>query len=191
MKKIILIDACMRGDDSRTRKLTQGIVSAIDKDNSIKVIDLSSLNLSAYTRTNNPTNQPIEERFINLSKEIANSDGIIISAPFWDMSFPSLLKVFLEKLSIAEVMFIDNKKTCVGISNIPFMFLITTRGMDIPDDSELEQFSPYLRALCHLWGIQKFDQVSAYNLDYSTPQEIEEKINHSIEIGIEKLNKLM
>ena len=31
-------------------------------------------------------------------RTIANADKIVIAAPFWDMSFPSLLKVYIENI---------------------------------------------------------------------------------------------
>lgn len=187
MKKIIFINACVRGNDSRTLK----IASSILKDIEVEEIDLNKLNLSPYNLANNPVMHGVDSTFIEISKRIANSDGVIIATPFWDMSFPSLLKVFLEKISLLDIMFIDDGVTCKGIAKCPFMFYITTRGMNIPDGDHLEQATPYLKALCELWGIKEFDYVSAHNLDYSSNEVIEKKINEAIKIGKERLQKLV
>lgn len=183
---MIFVNACIREEDSRTLRIAKDIL----KNENIEEIDLNKMNLLPYTYSNNPVMHGIKDEFIDLSKKIANSDGLIIAAPFWDMSFPALLKVFLEKLSIVDVMFKDTGETCLGIAKCPFMFLITTRGMNIDDESPLEQATPYLKALCELWGIKKFDSISAYNLDYSSSSIVEEKIKNAIKEGKEKLDNL-
>ena len=184
---MIFINACMRDKDSRTLKLAKSII----RGHEAETINISELRLMPYTEKSNPTNKPIDEKYIKLAKKIAECDGLVIAAPFWDMSFPALLKVFLEKLSIQNVMFEDNGKTCSGIAKCPYMFFITTRGMYIPDDSDLEQATPYLKALCQLWGIKQFDYVSAYNLDYLPEEEIQDRLEKAIEIGKVKLNNLL
>ena len=45
-----------------------------------------------------------------LAKKIAAADRIVIAAPFWDMSFPSALKVFFENMSLFGVAFDTNDK---------------------------------------------------------------------------------
>lgn len=190
MKKIIYINSCIRGKDSRTALLADNIISDL-KDVEIEEINLSKLNLLPYTESNNPVYHPVEERFFEISRKLANSDGIIISAPFWDMSFPALLKVFLEKLSLPDIMFHDDGKTCLGISGCPFMFYVTTRGMNIEDGSHLEQATPYLKALCELWGIKQFDYISVHNCDYIPQEELDQKIKTTSELGKVKINKLL
>ena len=187
MKRIILINSCVRGNESRTLKLTRGIIDRLKEKAVFEEINLSNLGLIPYTESNNPNYHGVESRFVELAKKIADSDGLLIAAPFWDMSFPSLLKVFLEKLSLNEIMFKDNGKTCVGIAKCPFMFYVTTRGMNIPDNSSLEQASPYLKALCELWGIKHFDFVSVFNCDYISLDELNKKIQVAIDVGSEKL----
>ncbi len=192
MKKIIYINSTIRNEkESRTFKLANLCLEGIKDKVGIEEINISELNLLPYTQDNNPLYNPIEERFFEYSRKIANSDGVIIAAPFWDMSFPALLKVFLEKLSLMDIMFKDDGKTCVGIAKCPFMFYITTRGMDIPDGSHLEQASTYLKALCELWGIKNFDYVSIHNCDYIGENKVNELINEKAKVGIEKLITLL
>lgn len=190
MKKIIYINSCIRGKDSRTVLLVNNILSGLS-DVEIEEINLSKLNLLPYTEFNNPVYHPVEDRFFDISRKLADSDGVVIAAPFWDMSFPALLKVFLEKLSLPDIMFHDDGKTCLGIAHCPFMFYITTRGMDIEDGTHLEQASPYLKALCELWGIKKFDYVSVHNCDYISNQELDRRIKESSKIGRVKLQQLL
>ena len=96
------------------------------------------------------------------------------------MSIPAILKSFLEKISLFDVMFISDDKQCHGIAKCPFMFYVTTRGMDIHDGDELEQGTSYLKALCWLWGIKQFDVISCSNFDYLPQEKIDKEIDNSV-----------
>ena len=101
------------------------------------------------------------------------------------MSFPAVLKCFFEQASLFDVTFTDNGKTCVGLCKAPEVLYITTRGMDIATGSELEQATPYIKALSHLWNLGELTTVAAQNMDYSSPEEIEGKIAGCIEEGLQ------
>ena len=65
------------------------------------------------------------------------------------------------------------------------MLYITTRGMNLKTGEALEQATPYIRALSHLWGLGELTVLAEENMDYSTPEEIEAKIRDGIEKGIQ------
>ena len=193
MKKLIYVNSIIRKDESRTKRLIDGILDGIKGEMEIKEINLNDLDLTPYNEVSyeDKVNNGTPDVFFNLSKEIAESDGLIIASPFWDMSFPSLLKSFLEKISLFDVMFISDDKKCIGIAKCPFMYYVTTRGMDIHDGDELEQGTPYLKALCWLWGIKKFEVTSCSNFDYLPQEAIDKEIEKKISLGIKKLKELI
>ena len=57
--------------------------------------------------------------------------------------------------------------------------------MDIHTGDPLEQGTPYIRALGYLWGLGELHVVSAENLDYISPEEIERKISEAVGKGLE------
>lgn len=193
MKKIIYVNAIIRKDESRTKRLADAIISSIKDEVELKEINLNELPLNPYNEVTyeDKVNNGTEELFYNLSKEIAGSDGLIIASPFWDMSFPSLLKSFLEKISLFDVMFVSDDKRCIGIAKCPFMYYIVTRGMDIKDGDELEQGTPYLKALCWLWGIKRFEVTSASNFDYLPNDAIDKEIENKIKEGRKLIKSLI
>lgn len=65
------------------------------------------------------------------------------------------------------------------------MLYVTTRGMDIPTGDPREQATPYLKALGSLWNLGELTTIAAWNMDYSTPEQIEEKISACIAEGLE------
>lgn len=186
MKKLIFIDACMRAG-SRTRRIASPIMAELGKKYSVETVDLTG---NIYPVADNHTledrNQGIvPAEHVALAKKIAAADRIVIAAPFWDMSFPSALKVFFENMSLFGVTFDTNEKECYGLCKAEKVMYITTRGMNISTGDPLEQASPYIKALSHLWGWGELTVVAAQNMDYSSAEEIEDRIKAAVAEGLE------
>ena len=186
MKKVIFIDACMRAG-SRTRRIASPIIAELGKRYSVETVDLTK---NIYPVADNYTledrNQGIiPAEHVDLAKRIAAADRIVIAAPFWDMSFPSALKVFFENMSLFGVTFDNNDKECYGLCKAEKIMYITSRGMNISTGDPLEQATPYIKSLSYLWGGGELIVVAAQNMDYSSAEEIEERINKAIEEGHE------
>ena len=193
MKKLIYVNSIIRKEESRTKRLIDGILDGFKDKVEIKEINLNELDLNPYNEVSyeDKVKNGTSDLFFNLSKEIAESDGLIIAAPFWDMSIPAMLKSFLEKISLFEVMFVSDDKKCNGIAKCPFMYYVTTRGMNIEDGDELEQGTSYLKALCWLWGIKRFEVTSCCNFDYLPEAKVNEEIESAVIKGRVILNKLI
>ena len=186
MKKLIFIDACMRAG-SRTRRIASPIIAELRKNYSVETVDLTrNIYPVADNHTLEDRNQGIVPAgHVELAKKIAEADRIVIAAPFWDMSFPSALKVFFENMSLFGVTFDTNEKECYGLCKAEKVMYITSRGMSISTGDPLEQATPYIKALSHLWGWGELSVVAAQNMDYSSAEEIEERIAKAVEDGLE------
>ena len=186
MKNLIYINACMR-TGSRTQRIATPIIEELRKRYKVETIDLTkNLYPVADNHTLEDRNQGIvPPEHVTLAKKIAAADRIVIAAPFWDMSFPSALKVFIENMSLFGVTFDSNDKECYGLCKAEKVMYITTRGMDIATGDPLEQATPYIKALSYLWGWGELTVISAQNMDYSTPEEIEERVSKAIREGLE------
>ena len=187
MKSLVVIDACVRQSDSRTLRIAEPIIEALSKRYNLTRYDLPEMDIV-------PLNTGLfEERGLGeipaWAKEaataIAKADRILIAAPFWDMSFPAVLKCFFEQVSLFDITFTDNGKTCVGLCKAPKVLYITTRGMNIPTGSFLDQGSPYLRALGALWNLGEMTVLDVHNTDYMSEEELNLQINSTIEEGLE------
>lgn len=187
MKRIAVIDSTIR-KDSRTRVILNHILKR--KDVEYYVINLNNLDIFP-TNMGNFDVKDQDENFLKIARKIASCDGLVIAAPFWDMTYPALLKTFIEKMSVFNIMFIDDGTTCVGISKNKFMLYITTRGMNIKDNSKYDGASLSLKSLCLLWGIPQFECVSAYNLDYSDEKQIKHKLKLACSKADRKLTELL
>lgn len=185
MQKLIFIDSCMR-EESRTKRIATPIIAELSKRYEVERIALEGASYPAVdSKTLQDRNNGIvPEHFVDLAKKVAAADRIVIAAPFWDMSFPAILKLFIENLSLFGVTFNTDDKTCYGLCRCQKLLYITTRGMNISTGDTLEQATPYLKALSFLWGLGEIVTISAQNLDYSSPEEIEDKISLAIESGL-------
>lgn len=188
MGKLVFIDACIRQGESRTRRIAYPILSALSQRYETVRYDLPEIDGIV------PLNPKLfEERgqgdipawAVQAAKDIAEADRILIAAPFWDMSFPAVLKCFFEQTSLFDITFTDNGKTCVGLCKAPKVLYITTRGMDIPTGDPREQATPYLKALGSLWNLGELTTIAAWNMDYSSGEEIDKKISACISEGLE------
>lgn len=194
-KSLVIIDACVRQDDSRTLRIAEPVLEALCP----RFDNVYRYNLPKMRGLAPITPKSFAERgagkipawAVKAARRIASADAIVIAAPFWDMGIPAVLKCFLEQVSLFGITFDDNGKTCVGLCKGAPVLFITTRGMDIRTGSVREQASPYLKALASLWGLGKVTTIAAPNLDYSSPEEIEAKIQSAVREGLDTLPSLM
>ena len=188
MSKLVFIDACIRQSESRTRRIAYPILSALSQRYEIVRYDLSEIDgiVPLDPKLFEGRGQgDIPGWALQAAKDIAEADRILIAAPFWDMSFPAVLKCFFEQVSLFDITFTDNGKTCVGLCKAPKVLYITTRGMDIPTGDLCEQATPYLKALGSLWNLGELTTIAAWNMDYSSAEEIDKKISACISEGLE------
>ena len=187
MEKLLYIDSCIRDEVSRTKKIATPIINKLKERYDVETLVINDLNLTIVKKdlVNKRTNGIIDEEVLSWANKVSKADRIVIAAPFWDMSIPAALKSFIELCSIINVTFASDDKTCFGICNCKKLLYITTRGMNIKTNSELDQATPYLKAISYLWGLGDVSVVAAYNLDYSNEEEINNKIKEAINEGLE------
>ncbi len=187
MQNLIVIDACMRDGESRTRRILEPIVTDLGRRYEVETIVLDGEDYRAVGREvlTERGGGYVPEETVALARRIAEADRLVIAAPFWDMSFPAILKVFIEQMSLFNITFKDNGSACEGLCRCEKVLYITTRGMNIRTGDPLEAATPYIKALSALWGLGEVLTVAAENLDYSSPAEIEGKIRTAIMEGLE------
>lgn len=100
---------------------------------------------------------------LDYALEFASADMIVIGAPYWDLSFPSVLKVYLEKICVADIAFKYTPQGAEGLCRAKRCVYITTSGGVI---GEYDFGTDYIRGLCEaLLGINHVDEITAEMLD--------------------------
>ena len=188
MKRLVYINACIRGEESRTGKLAGELLKVLGERYEIDEINISNMNLCCITSDEfkKRTQEGLPKEEIKYGNIITNADRIVVAAPFWDMSFPAVLKVFIEHMCAPGLTFKYNPDgSNQGICKAEKMLYITTRGSFTETGSPLDQGTSYLNAICWLWGIPQLQTIAVCGTDVYPPEELSEKINKALEEGKE------
>ena len=172
MVKVLYIDCCIRREESRTRLLAEAFLTALQRDDNYQVERLCLMNeplaplnegffaqrelLLAEKKRDHP-------RF-SYAHQFSQADRVIVAAPFWDLGFPALLKLYIENICVDQITFGADQGGTFGLCKAKRLLFLTTRGGDY-SNSPLEMGARYLEALCEFWGIPRFDVVAANGLD--------------------------
>lgn len=187
MKKLVFINACIRQDASRTWRIAAPLLQELSKRYSIEQIDLTEQSLAPVTKELylSRGNQGLSAQDLAWGRAVAAADRIVIAAPFWDMSFPSVLKVFFEHVSAPDLTFRNQADgSTIGNCKAEKLLYLTTRGMTIPTGAPLDQGTPYIKALCWLWGIGQVETLAVCGTDVKPHDQIEAEITAAIEQGL-------
>ena len=98
MKKLLYIDACIRDNLSRTKRIATPLIENLKERYDIETFCLNKMNLEIVKKEliTKRNNKEIPEEVLSWARAVANADRIVIAAPFWDMSFPAALKNFFD-----------------------------------------------------------------------------------------------
>ena len=171
MKRVLFIDCPMR-EQSRTKLIAESFFSGLDPRNcQVHTLKLDELDIQPLANVFYlQREQLLEEgnldhpRF-HWAKLFAASDLIVIAAPFWDLSFPSLLKVFIENICVDGLTFRSDENGLNGLCRAEKLVYITTRGGFIETGSPFEQATPYQNALRALLGYGEVITIAASGMD--------------------------
>ena len=172
VKQILFVNACMRGPErSRTWKLCQTFLEGCRArwpEAEIRERDLTAAPLPVLTtelddrRHQRFPEDPRDPMFAP-AHEVAQADLVVIGAPYWDLTFPAALKVYLEWASMLGITFrYTQEGQQVGMSRAGALVYLTTAGGPIGEQNYGFQ---YLHGLGRMLGIPEARCVAAENLD--------------------------
>ena len=161
--KILFLNACVR-PKSRTEELSRHLLDRLDG-------EITEVNL--YQEVFSPLcHQDIEKRGMHnlfgeefeYARQFSKADIIVIAAPFWDLSFPAVLKIYLENITVSGITFeYSEEGRPVGKCRAKKLYYITTAGGYIGHNN----FGfDYVKALArNFYGIEDVCFYSAEGLD--------------------------
>ena len=170
MRKLLLIDCCIRKEESRTRRLMEAFLGAVPEDCEVERLVLTEENLAPLTgdffaqRQRLLENRDYSHPRFRYAKQFAQADLVVIAAPFWDLAFPALLKIYIEQVSLDGITFGANETGLVGLCRGTDMVFLTARGGFYTGDA-LEMGSRYLDALHTFFGIGRYHCIAADGMD--------------------------
>ena len=172
MKTVLYIDSCINRERSRTERLAQAYLQKrlAAGDSRVETIVLEELALQPLNEKSlSHRERCIGERnfsdpIFDQAKRFAEADELVIAAPFWDLSFPAMLKIFMELVCVRELTFCYTENGRVaGLTNLTSVTYIATSGGYMEADNCAYD---YIRKLCGgLFGVAQFRFISAQGLD--------------------------
>ena len=162
---VLYINCCVRSE-SRTDRLARAVLANMGE---FTELYLPSEDLHPLTeemlikRTALLESGQLDDPMFRYAKQFAEADKIVISAPFWDGSFPSLLKVYIENIyAVGIVSKYGDDGVPIGLCKADELIYVTTAGGPyIPDFSY-----GYIKAVAETcFGIKNTRLVKAEMLD--------------------------
>ncbi len=184
MEKILHINSCIRGrGTSRTLKLYDSYIEKyknlheceVDEivlcEEEISYCDFSQLE----KRDELIGKKDFENETFKYARNFITYDKVIISAPYWDLSFPAVLKNYIEQICVCGLSFKYTEKGSQGLSNANDILYITTSGGIVDNDLGAD----YVKAVGIFLGIEKFTHYTVGGLDID-PTKVDELIKDGI-----------
>lgn len=164
---ILFVNACPR-KDSRTKILADYLLakfnSNVQERNLTKTTQFPLSEQELERRTILADKKDFNHPLFQLAKEFATADIIIIAAPFWDLSFPALLKIYIENINVVGITFAyDKDGNSYSLCQAKKLYYVTTAGGPIVNDS---YGYGYVRELAQkFYAIPEVYCIKAENLD--------------------------
>ena len=162
---ILFINACVR-ENSRTLVLAKNIIKNMTGE--ITEVDLSLENIEALNaellekRERLIKDGRFDDPMFSYARQFAQANEIVIAAPFWDLSFPAKVKIYLEQITVSGITFKYVEGRPSGLCKAKKLTYVTTSGGPIFDDFGYA----YVKTLAQkFYGIEKTEAVRAMNLD--------------------------
>ncbi len=163
---VLFINACLREEESRTLRLCREYLEGISD---VQEVNLSKLRLQPFYGEDVAFRAALEikgdysDPIFDLAKQFASADEIVIGAPYWDLSFPSALKIYIEHVSVMDVTFhYTDDAICEGLAKADHITYITTCGGKV-EGANLGY--EYICGIANMFGIPEVRFAAAEDLD--------------------------
>ncbi len=128
----LYINCCAR-EESRTNRLARAVLQKLGGD--FTELKLYEANLKPLDRDTMNKRTALIERgdysdpMFDYAKQFASADTIVIAAPYWDLSFPATLKIYIENIYVTGIVSAyDESGMPVGLCKAKELYYVTTAG---------------------------------------------------------------
>lgn len=166
MSEILFVNACVR-ENSRTLSLAKHVLDSLGgKAEEVKLYeaDLAPLDSEGMkARDEASRSKDFSDSRFDLARQFASAETIVIAAPYWDLMFPAVLKLYFESVCVSGLTFVygENGRP-MGLCKAKRLIYVMTAGGPVINNFGYE----YTRALAQsFFGINDTRYISAEGLD--------------------------
>lgn len=118
-----------------------------------------------------------DEPLFASARQFAEADEIVIGAPYWDLSFPAQLKVYIENIMVSGITFKYTENGSLGLCRASRLTYITTSGGFLAG----QNFGcDYIKGIADMLSIKEIRFITAEGLDID-PAEADTIIEKAVE----------
>lgn len=169
--RVLFVNACIRGEASRTLRLARTFLTQLQEEApgfTLLTHDLPTMGLHPVDAETLALKESLcdahdwQHPLLRPALEFATADAVVIAAPYWDMSFPSLLKVWVEHMYVRNLTFVYRNDQPVGLCQGRAAAYLATAGSPIGSH---DWGRTYIQDVLNTLGIPGFRSFSAEGLD--------------------------
>ena len=164
---VLYVNACVRSD-SRTNRIAERLLEKIGVD--VKEVKLSEVSFPDTSeeflskRDGYIAAKNYDDPYFDLAKQFAEADTVVIAAPYWDLSFPAVLKQYIEHINVLGITFEYSPQGApIGLCKAQKLYYVMTAGgAYVPEEFGFG----YIKAIAqNFYGIQDVELIKATGLD--------------------------
>ena len=166
-QKILFVNACIR-KNSRTRFLAEQVIRQLNgtvvEVNPATAAEPITSEEFIINRADATGKMDFADPAYAPARQFAEADIIVVAAPYWDLSFPAILKAYFEQVNVLGLTFEYTEEGFPrGLCKARKLIYVTTAGGPIISD---EYGYGYVKSLAQgFYGIAEVCQVKAEKLD--------------------------
>ena len=160
MEKILFINACIR-PESRTLTLAKHLLSHMKGD--VEEVNLEKENIPALNTKRLAYKQQLlasehfEDPMLRYARQFKEADTIVIAAPYYDLSFPSALKNYLEAICCVGLTFYyDEHERPQTLCRAQKLYYVSTGGGRLYKKYGFDYVKAVVGEFFHIWDVQGF-----------------------------------
>ena len=184
MKKLLFVNCCVR-PASRTRRLAESYLEAVRAAGEFEIeeVFVPELGLKPFdaamlaARNADVEAKRMDGEAYALARQWKAADRIVIAAPFWDISFPSMLKVYFEHISVERLTFGFGPGGRQKFCKADKLVYIASCGGPLAENNSLKAF---VGELAEMFAVDDWSFHCAEKMD-SDPDHMEENLAKAAE----------
>ena len=177
MKTILFVNSCVNQESSRTQRLADAVLDKMLEEaaaageqaqvEELSLVDAGIEGLDEETlafRSERSAAKDFTHELFAPARQFREADEVVIAAPYWDLSFPAMLKAYIEQLCVNGLTFSYSEEGIpVGHCLAKRLTYVTTAGGYL---GEYNMGYDYVAAVCkRYFGIEESRCISAEGLD--------------------------
>ena len=169
--ELLFVDACPRGPESRTRMLAEHLLRKLREPlpglrvttHCLREMKLKDISAERLARKEALCDLRIwDDPLTRTGADFQRADAVLIAAPYWDLSFPSVLKTWVENVWVRNLTFFYREDRPVGLARGKAAVYVTTAGSWLRGH---DWGTLYMEDVMKTLGIPDFRTVAAEGLD--------------------------